>query len=480
MTYNKDFIVRLIFTALLFAPLIAGIVLKKRNKLDPDKMCVLIIMTGILLRVLYIYHTKVTVRQHDVGSFSELDGGHAAYIMYLYRRHHLPQFDPRTVDQFYHPPLHHIISALWLALMNLLGVDMVTDAPETLQALTMGYSSLFCVFAYKAFKRLHLKDKGLVLATAFVTFHPTLIILSGSINNDMLSGLFAMLAIYLTIKWSQDKKWSSIILLAFSIGLGMMTKLTVGLLAPAVAAVFLVMLIRNRKSFWKFILQFISFGIICIPLGLAWVIRNYLKFDVPFNYVPLLPTTSGQYIDMPIFRRLTDLGLYQLSSPFIQWKPDGDPYNEHNPVIAMFKTAMFDEGTYFRHSITLQSFCAMLLLCNIVISIIAVIGLVMIWIKYPRIKLHHKLFITLISLVIFGNYIIFCMNFPHVCTQNMRYCLPLIFTAAAVCGMLIERDKLNNNFFRTCKAVLCRCTAAFCTLSSIMVIAMGFYYLPQR
>ena len=479
MTGKLDLTMRIMFTALLFLPLISGVILKKLGKLDDDKLCALIILTGIFLRVIYIFHTKITIRQHDVGDFDPDGGGHSGYILYLLYNRRLPDFDPRYVDQFYHPPLHHIICALWLKFLKLFGADTSQSVFETIQALTLGYSSMFCLLAYKSMKRLRLESSGLIMGTALVTFHPTLIILSGSINNDMLSGLLGMAAVYFTIKWSQDKKRLSIIAIALSFGLGMMTKLSVVLLAPAVAAVFLIVMIKNKDSLKKYILQFFVFGIISVPIGLFWVIRNYIKFGVPINYVPLLPDTAAQYIDVPPLKRLTDLSLYQLSSPYTQWVPDGSKYNEFNPVIALFKNAMFDEGTYFRKCPNLQSCCSVLFFCNIIVSILSVIALVMIWVKFSKLNIEHKLLITGVSAVIFLSYIAFCLKFPHVCTQNMRYCIPLIFTSAVVCGMFVGRDDLSGKFFTSCQKALKKSTAAFCLLSTIMFVSLAFYYRPR-
>ena len=475
MTDRIDLAVRIVLTVLMFLPLTVGIILKKRNELDTRKTCTLIIVTGVILRTLYIYYTGIDVRQHDVGRFFAKKGGHSEYILYLYKHHKLPDFDPRKVIQFYHPPLHHIICALWLRLLRIIGIS-IKAVPETFQFLTLTYSTLFCVFAYKALVRLKLKPHALQTATALVTFHPTLIILSGSINNDMLSGLFGMMAVYYAIKWSQDRKWLSIIMIGLSIGLGMFTKLTVGLLAPGVAAVFIVVFIKRIKDWKRLILQFVTFGIICVPLGLFWPVRNYDKFGMPLNYVPRLSESSMQFIDISPFERIIDYRLYQFSSPFTQWILDGHKYNEYNPIIALLKNAMFDESTFFMRSITLQSFCTLLLFCNIIISIIAVISLIMIWVKNKNTKLELKLLITMISAVIFGNYIIFCINYPHVCTENMRYCIPLIFTTAAVCGLLMDRKDLNKRLFSLYKRIVPKCTAVFCLLSCFVYTVMVFYY----
>ncbi len=469
-------IVSRLMTVLLFVPLFWGLRLKKKEKLNSEITCYLILFTGWILRLIYIIYTGIDERQHDVHKFFENDAGHAEYIEYLMNNHSLPDFDPREIFQFYHPPLHHIICAVWLTLVRKLGIPLMPNGVESLQFLTAVYSSLFTVFAYKSLKLLGMKRDSLIYSTAFVTFHPTLIILSGSINNDMLSSLFGMTAIYFTIRWSRKRDWLSIVMTAFSIGLGMFTKLAVGLLAPAVAAVFLCVFIRNIKEFKKLIPQFVIFGIICVPIGLFWSVRNYLKFDMPLNYVPRISEKSKQYIDVPFAKRLTDWSLHQFSSPFTQWKWNGDDYNESNPVIALLKNAMFDEETFFPKSITLQSFCTLLFFTSMVRAAAAVISFVFMWYKNSKVKIEDKLFITFIILVIFGNYIIFCKNYPHVCTENMRYCIPLIFACAAINGFYIDREPMRKEkkLHAAVVSLIGKSTVVFCVLSAFVYTAKMF------
>lgn len=466
-----------ILTLLFVSPVFFGVFLKKKKLLNTETMCYLILLSGLLLRLIYISYTSVETRQHDVHTFFQNNGGHSEYILYLFDHRALPDFDPREIWQFYHPPLHHIICALWLTAVDLIGLDYRTVGVPSLHFLTVGYSFLFSVFAYKTLKRFDLSDKMLPICTALATFHPTLILLAGSVNNDILSAMFGMMAVYYAVKWSQDRKWSSIILTAFSVGLGMMTKLTVGLLAPAIAALFLTVFIKNIKEWKKSVLQFVVFGVICIPLGLAWSIRNLIKFDMPVNYVPLLDTTVGQYIDKSAFERIIDFRPYQIASPFTQWAWSGHPYNEFNPIIALFKNAMFDEGTFFERSITLQFFCTALFFVNIIISLFAVAGLVLMLWKNKNIKLELKLIVGIITAVIFGNYIIFCINYPFVCTQNMRYCVPLIFVNALAVGKYTEyaQEHSEKKYLLKSSDILKKCSYVFCLLSAFVYTAMSFY-----
>ena len=466
-----------ILTLMLISPVFFGIYLKKKKLLDTNMICILILLSSLLLRLIYISYTGIGTRQHDVHTFFKNNGGHAEYILYLFDNHKLPDFDPRDIWQFYHPPLHHIICALWLTVVDLIGLDYTTTGINSLQVLTVIYSFLFSVFAYKTLKRFDLSDKMLPVCTALASFHPTLILLSGSINNDMLSAMFGMMSIYYAVKWSQDRKWSAIVLTAFSVGLGMMSKLTVGLLAPAIAALFLTVFIKNIKEWKKSILQFVVFGIICIPLGMAWPVRNFVKFGVPFNYVPLMDKNVGQYIDRSAFSRFIDYRPYQLASPFTQWSWSGHPYNEFNPIIALLKNACFDEGTFFDKSITLQCFCTVLFFVNIIVSVFAAAGLIIMLWKNKNIKLELKLIVGIVTAVIFGNYLMFCVNYPFVCTENMRYCVPLIFVNALSIGKYSEfaDEHSGRKFLSRSSDIMKKCSLLFCTLTAFVYTVMSFY-----
>lgn len=472
----KLYIKAVIMTILLFLPLIAGVILKKKKLLNSKRTCWLILAAGLILRIIYISYTSVHVRQHDVHDFFQHNAGHAEYICYLYENRKLPDFDPRKIFQFYHPPLHHIICAAWLTIINKLGIAVETTGVKSLQVLTVLYSFFYTVFAYKSLKFFKLKNKTLELCTAIITFHPTLIILSGSLNNDMLSSLFGMAAIYYTLKWAKYRNWSDIILLAFSIGLGMFTKLSVGLLAPAVAAVFVYIFLKHLDDYKKLIPQFAVFGIICVPIGLFWPVRNYVKFDVPLNYIPKLSKNSGQYIDKSALERLLNWLPYQFSSPFTQWTWFNDPYDEFNPVIALWKNAMFDEGYFFSRSVTLQSFCTALFFAGIILSLFSTAALFVMWCGKKKVRLDRKILLTGLSIIIFGNYIVFCLKYPHVCTENMRYCVPLIFAGAALIGIFIDNGAfVKNKYYQKSISLLKKCMVTFCGLSIFIYYTMMIY-----
>ena len=187
---------------------------------------------------------------------------------------------PREIWQFYQPPLHHIIAGLWLRFLNLFGFEFIRLA-EGVQVLTLFYSCSCTIIFWRILGELKVKGSAKLVAFLIMAFNPSFVIFSGSINNDILSITFMLAAMLYTIRWYNNRSFKNIICLAFTIGLSMMSKLSGALIAPAVAVVFLYCLVKHFKAEYKKLLpQFFVFGLICIPLGLWWSIRNFILFKI--------------------------------------------------------------------------------------------------------------------------------------------------------------------------------------------------------
>lgn len=468
-----------VLTVLAVAPAALGFYLKRKNRLTADRLCMLLIFGGIVLRLMYISYTDVTARQHDVGDFLRKTSGHAGYIKYLLRNRHLPDFDPRLADQFYHPPLHHIIGALVLAAVRALGFDPLRTGPVVLQYIAAAYSSLFSVLMWRTLRHIGIKDEPLVLACAVSAYHPTLIILSGSINNDMLSIVLGTAAVFFTVRWSKERRLRDIIGAAFALGFGMMAKLSAALLAPAIAAVFITVLVKKRKEWKSLLTQFIVFGCICAPIGLCCPVRNLVMFGVPFGYIPALGKDSGQYISKTPVERITDWSLFQLSSPFTQWEWYHDDYNEFNPIIALLKNAMFDEDAPFIGSLTLQSFCTALFFAGAAVAAVSVFAVITLFSRKEKLPFELKLMFAVMYAVTFGSYIIFCFRYPQVCTQNMRYCVPLIVSGTAALGLLMRRAPKSGRLTRCFAKAARGAIPLMCAFSAFVYAAQMYLRLGR-
>jgi len=190
-----------------------------KYKIDKYKLCmVFIVVFGLLLRICYISKTSIYERQHDV--FGIADSGHLGYIYTIYENEMLPSTNE---GQFYHPPLFHLTSALWLRLETLIGIDF-DSALEGIQVLTLIYSMLILLVVYLILKRVKIKDSLKLLIMLVMSVHPTFIILSGSINNDILTILLMFLIILYLVKWYENTNLRNTIILAIVTGLCVMTK----------------------------------------------------------------------------------------------------------------------------------------------------------------------------------------------------------------------------------------------------------------
>ena len=169
-----------------------------RGITEETQWILLILAAGFLLKLLYVLYTGVGNRQHDVHSFTDSTNGHAGYIRYLMENGHLPDFDPREQFQFYHPPLHHILSALWMKFNLLLG----NGSWENLQLLPLFYTSACMILMERLLRELRFSGRPLCLALTVFCFHPYFIFLSGSVNNDALAILFMLLVMLYTLRWS--------------------------------------------------------------------------------------------------------------------------------------------------------------------------------------------------------------------------------------------------------------------------------------
>lgn len=411
----------------------------RKFRLSEQRIVLLIFFAGIILRLIYILGTDITERQHDVFSFEEMKG-HAGYIGYFLENAKLPDFDPREIFQFYHPPLHHIIAALWMKLSLLVGFEF-KQAAENIQILTMLYSGVFLLLTEKIFRLTGLKGKELIAAFTFVTFHPTFIILSGSINNDMLSILMMQGAFLFALKWNESQRITDLVLTAVFLGAGMMSKLSAGMAAAGIGFVFMARFMQNSGKRLRMLPGFAVFAAVCFPLALWWSIRNAVLFDVPIGYVPSLSDASHQYIGhYSVFERLLDFSSYQFRSVYVAW---GEPYFEHNVFIGLLKSATFGEQTLSDPKGAIYVIAQILFALSVAAALASAYWIVRTFLGSKLISDRlRKAFLIVVFVAFLAAYVQFCFAYPHTCTQNIRYATPLVWISALALGKGIGAGKV--------------------------------------
>ncbi|MEE3467876.1 MAG: glycosyltransferase family 39 protein [Eubacterium sp.] len=448
---------------------------------------------GIALRYAYILFTNIYTRQHDVGDFTSHTGGHYDYIDYIMNQGLLPDFDPSMVSQFAHPPLHHLLCAWWMKFMTgVLGVDFGTAA-ESLQYLTCLYSIGLMYVCYRIFLYLKLEGIPLYIATAVVCFHPAFILLSGSVNNDMLSVLLMAITLLFALKWYRDRRMRDLIVSAVTVGLAMMTKLSAVMVAAPIAFLMLVALIRciREHKLKQIIIQLGTYAAISFPIGLWFPVYNAIRWDMPLFFVYPLSERIPQYLgDRSFLTRIFDFSPYQFQSVYEQWvtleEPGLTPYSEFNPLIAALKNSMFGERINyytFQEAPAMHIVTAALFISGAVLAFAAFIFMLHNLIK-DRGELHfERMAIGVFFIAMMLGYYSAAKQYPFECTMDFRYIPLTVLCGACFLGLgakrlLVPEPERFRRVRRGGVILMGVTTALFALLSSAMYV--GLFSLTKK
>lgn len=404
-----------------------------------DSAVTMVIFLGVLLRCGYVLLSGLYDRQHDAGVYTGIatdfvNPGHIGYIEYIYKFHKLPDLNPYELFAYYHPPLHHLLSFLWLRLNIILGVaeDM---AFENLQVLTLFYSCLCMVVTHRILKILDIRGNGLLIGLSFVVFHPATIVMAGSVNNDMLTILFMCLTLYLSLRWIRAKNLKNLILLALSIGFGMITKLNSAVLAIPLALVFLMHFVtviktREKSAILRWVKNYALFGAVVCPIGLSWIIRNLILFGEKPG-VPVPGETSPMYTALySLWSRLGIPGLADWRIPFPFHPISAKACN--NTWVIMLHTSLFAEEYPTDLPDALLVLCQITFVLAILLSVATAILLVVVLLN-RKTRLEDRVFLLIGYVVMLVSFAAFVVVYPYTCSSDFRYvAICLVYIAIAL------------------------------------------------
>lgn len=437
--------------------------IKTLRKEQPDTFVFLVIMAaGMAFRFIYMLYTSVYDMQHDIGTPYE-NYGHLGYISYLMQNWHLPDFDVREAFQFWHPPLHHFISALFLTITWRI-FPFMQENWEPLQILPFIYITITIWVIYKILKLWNVHGKALFFTILIMAFHPRIITLSGSVNNDTLCVMLSFLAFYYALLWYQNPAYKTIIISAVSIGLAMSTKGSAAIMAFPMAFLFLIKLIKEKKQVF---FQLVLFGMISLPLGMWWYIRNNILFGVPLNYIYYMSTDFIGYLgNVPLTERIFnfDPHYYNFQNLYLQFE---GRYTDINPIIGLLKTTVFGQW-HFNYNLYIKVFAYPLLLTWLVLVIVTFAAIPS-FLQKNRNLLVENISIILLFIVQFVIYYKFCLDYPFVWSMDFRYTIPLLLCH----GILISHYLKEERRFSKYIGYVC---IAFAGLSCICFGLLGFTF----
>lgn len=447
---------------LLLAVCFGAFLLGKRGKEEAGVF--LLFGASFLLRACYIIYTPTWVRQHDVIGFGA-GFGQAGLIEYYYENHQLIDFDPRTLWGFFQPPLHHILAAVWMKINTLLKIGY-NHACENVQVLTLFYSTMVTVYAYRIMKEFKLTGRALLSGLCLVAMHPCFILMAGSINNDMLCILLQVMAVYYLIRWYRNPRWSTIVILAFCVGGSMMAKLSGGLIAPAMAVVFLYRLVKEKESFRKYFGQYVLFGLICVPVGLFFPVRNLILFDVPLNYTPAVGEPVGSY---SLLQRLFDI---RTDSPYAHLIANDCAYDEFNIPLTLMKSSLFGEYDFRQAAGAATPFAWLALISGTALALFALGGMVCVLKKKDSaMEFPMKVFFALYYAVSVLFYLNFCFSMPYFSSQDFRYIAHILVLSGVFLG-LFDRECVKKRWMKT---AVTGTLAVFSISSAAVYLLIGLY-----
>lgn len=441
------------------------------------KAIVVLFFLSLTIHFYYMLYAAFYM-QMDLGAFFTSGNGHIGYIEYLYN-HFIPaQFDPREKWQYYHPPLHHYIEMIFLHIITFFGID-IRVAIYNMKYPPLLYFLFLLVTIYRFGKLIGLKKRGLTAAFAIAAFSPAFVLIGNYMNNDMLSTFLAVHSIYLSARWYKTQKISDIIKTALAFGAGMFAKLSVWMAAVPIAVIFVGALIdklknKNFSELKNKIGQMAVFLLVAAPLSFYWSVRNYVRFGVPFGYVPQ-STIEPKYIDEPIIKRLFDFNPNQLEHVFLYDKTNGMPYFEYNPLTALLKTASVPLVTDDSFGNMFFKLDYIVFWTAAVLALIAFLCMIRMIFQNETSAPIWKTVMLSYCIVILVCYYTFCINYPDLCTEHIRYASPLILIGGYFIGLMIDWLSLKSNVLsKITKRVIVFCTVMFCTTSGISIILFGF------
>lgn len=437
--------------------------MKKRNErmkkwIKKNKVFIIIFLLALIIRMIFIIKYPLSKAQHDVNG----ENGHFSYIQTIFIQNRLPSTNQY---QYYQPPLHHFISAMWLKVFSKV-IKSYTTLIESLQFVPLIYSMLLLIVINKMLKELKIKDKYKNLILVIMAFHPTFTILSGSINNDMLSILLIFCTLYELILWYKKSDMVNTIILAIITGLAVMAKTSGAIVSLPIMYIFLLQFYRaikkgDKRKIWKYMGMYCVFGIISLSLGLWYPIRNYILFKQPILYV-MNPNNQKLYVgDKSLWSRFIPFS----KEIFIQY---ADPYEHYNIPIYLIKSSLFGEWKW-----SINYLCKYIyifaIVANIVIIIISIIAMIR---EMMSTKKRNLIYRNIFLLLYFFNIISFIsmnIKLPYGCSMDFRYIVPTIFIGIYFIGLQlrkIQNEATNKWIYKILMQI-----------SIVLVIASNFILL---
>jgi hypothetical protein len=434
----------------------SGLLLWKAEKWRSETFFIILIILGIGLRICYFLYTGYGVRQHDLNDV----GGHFEYIRYIAEHWSLP---PLGSYQLYHPPIHHIISAVFFVLGRWCGLDESLSW-RLVQLVMVLLSSLALIFFYKLLKLIKCGNTAKAIGTAAFAFHPGLIYLAAFLNNDNTLLFFYVSSFYFLFRWLKEHSFTNLTWLALFTSLAILSKKTGFVLLPVIFIAVLVAWFKDRSNHKIYGKHAGIFLLITIPSAIIYPLRNFILFHQGLNYTPLVPFDPLAINPSALFgMSLKNL----IQCPFTLFPPYDQGLPAESFFEYLFKSSLFGEWDFSG-----EKKLAVLLTIFAVVNLLNLL-LLLIYQAFSRKKepkSYNYIFwsnLILLSILVLKAR----LDYPYFCTQNFRYLTPILISVFFFWGQSIQH--LVDQKKTLWQYISIGLAGAFCAVAAVFILTLG-------
>lgn len=387
-----------------------------------------ILASSFCCHLFYIQTIPVNLYQHDLNGI----------LLYMNKisldGFNWKNFNPWSMYYLFHQPLHFLIQA-YLYDFSISFWNSVSLAQETLQYLSLFFVTGTAIIVAAILKELKIPSRLYLFALLLFVFNPTLFLFSGYISDDTPLLFWECCVIYFAIKWFNTEKTHYIVLCAGCFALGVLTKLSLLMLVPALAFLFLYKLFHKRlaRSVWFDLNLFI---IIAVPLALIWIVRNHILFDMQFYNVPDTSPNGQNFYYLTFADRILDFS--QLLSPFIQAPTVVDA----NMWLALIKTELFGEWNWSLTYAFLLYPAVLLYSFNLLIKITVLLSCCFIIYTSFKSKFSFNpicVFFIILYFTLWGYSFKYAMDYPFACSSDFRLFALLMLSDIVLLSLALDK-----------------------------------------
>ncbi len=412
------------------------------EKIKNNTSTIVIYLSGVLVRFIAMLNAYPLTNQHDVeGKYNWM-----GYAVHIFNNWALPNSNKYEYSQ---PPINSILQAVLMKIFSpFIRYSKINykHLYSSTRILSFIYSCITLYIIYKILEEFDIKKKMKNFVFAIMALYPGIVFMTTQYSNDNIAYMFFYLSLLLSIRWAKDKKLSTIILLALSIGIGMLTKISVGLIAFITGPMMIAVLIKakNKKNIF---IQLIIFAMIVFPIGLSYSIRNYVLFGQQIGSI--YEVGMGSTVDLKMYNyTIVDRFLSFPISRVVE-KTNGiyHDFSEYNVWIDLIKTSTYDEFNFGNG--TIKSFLTVLYFANIIfyfvgfiaviITTIDVIKMFMNKTSFDNAYLNFKTICLMLFVLALFAYISFNVRYPYTCNSNYRYIAYITFALAGSIASVVYR-----------------------------------------